>query len=62
MELITIKEAGKRGPLTEWRLREMRKDGELPGVACGNRFYVNYSKLIEKLESDSEKNAGMGEK
>lgn len=58
MELITITEAGRRGPLKPWRLREMQKQGKLPGVRAASRFYVNYELLLQQLEAESARNAG----
>ena len=49
-EFLTIRQAAKRGPLTEGRLRVMRADGKLPGFAAGTRYYVDYGKLLELLD------------
>lgn len=59
MELITISEAGRRGPLTPWRLREMKRQGKLPGICAASRFYVDYESLLKQLETESAKNGGM---
>ena len=51
----TIRETAKLPiGLTEHALRVMRKNGELPGRPCGNRFMVNVPELL-KLNSQSEK-------
>lgn len=49
LHFITIREAAKHGPLSEYALRMLRARGELPGVQVGNRFLVNYELLVEKL-------------
>lgn len=51
----TIRQAARRGPLSERSLRMMLKQGKLPGFYVGNHFRVNYSMLQEKLRADSIK-------
>ena len=58
MELLTINECGRRGPLKPWRLREMQKQGRLPGVFAASRYYVDYDALLRMLEAESARNAG----
>lgn len=53
IRFMTIREAGKAGPLTSYRLRIMQKQGKLPGVYAGNRFLVNYNMLLDMLNSES---------
>ena len=48
----SIREAAKRGPLSEYCLRLMQKQGMLPGVYSGKKFLVNYDKLIERLNTE----------
>lgn len=45
----SVREAAKRGPLSEYCLRLMLKRGELPGIYSGRKFLVNYERLIEQL-------------
>lgn len=45
-----IREAARRGPLSEYCLRLMLKQGNLPGVFSGRKFLVNYERLLEQLE------------
>lgn len=45
----SIREAAKRGPLTEHCLRLMLKRGNLPGIYSGRKFLVNYERLMEQL-------------
>lgn len=47
----SIRNAAKRGPVSEYCLRLMLKQGILPGVYSGRKFLVNYDRLIEQLNS-----------
>jgi hypothetical protein len=58
MEYLTLNQAGNRGPIPAYRLRLMQKQGTLPGFFSGNRFYVNYTLLLEQI--DRECKAAMG--
>lgn len=49
----TIRQAAKRGPLSERSLRLMQKEGRLPGFFVGNRFRINYSALLDQLQTES---------
>ena len=51
VELLTIRQTAKRGPLTEHRLRLLQKQNRLPGFFAGNRFLVHFNKLIELLDA-----------
>ncbi len=53
IDLLTIRQTAKRGPLSEHRLRLMEKQGQLPGIYSGNRFLVNYELLLEQLNRQS---------
>lgn len=46
----SIREAARRGPLSEHCLRIMLKDGRLPGVYSGKKFLVNYELLLKQLD------------
>ncbi len=48
----SVREAAKRGPLSEYCLRQMLKRGELPGIYSGRKFLVNYDRLIEHLNEE----------
>lgn len=48
----SIREAAKRGPLSEYCLRLMLKQGKLPGVFSGRKFLVNYERLLEWLDAE----------
>lgn len=49
----SIREASKRGPLSEYCLRLMLKQGKLPGIYSGKKFLVNYGRLIEQLNEEA---------
>lgn len=49
----TIRETAERGPLSEYALRKGIREGWVPGIFVGNRFRVNYEKLLEVLEAKS---------
>lgn len=51
----TIRQAAKRGPLSEHSLRLMQKQGKLPGFFVGNHFRVNYAAMIDRLQEESLK-------
>lgn len=52
---LTIRQTAARGPIPEGLLRQMEKQGRLPGVRSGNRFLVNYGMLLEQLEAESRR-------
>ena len=54
MNFPTIRQAAKRGPLSEHYLRLMQKQGRLPGFYCGNHYRVNYAALLELLQTESK--------
>lgn len=49
----SIREAARRGPLSEYCLRLMLKGGKLPGVYSGRKFLVNYDRLLEQLDTEA---------
>lgn len=49
----SIREAAKRGPLTEYCLRLMLKQGNLPGLYSGRKYLVNYERLLEQLGGEA---------
>ena len=49
----TVRQAAARGPLTERALRRGIREGWVPGVYIGNRFLINYERLIQVLEEKS---------
>lgn len=53
----SIREAARRGPLSEHCLRLMLKEGKLPGVYSGRKFLVNYERLLEQLGAEGGTNA-----
>lgn len=53
MSFKTINVSAECAKIPASTLRRMLAKGELPGFYSGNRFYVNYEMLLEKLEQDS---------
>lgn len=51
----TIRQAVKRGPLSERSLRLLLKQGKLPGFYVGTHYHVNYRALISMLDEESRK-------
>lgn len=47
--MLTIREAAREGPLTEYALRLLLKQGKLPGVQIGTKFLLNYDRLLLQL-------------
>lgn len=49
---LTIREAAKQPecPYGETKLRQMQKEGMLPGIWNGNRFLINFPLLLHRLE------------
>ena len=60
MDFVTVNEAGRRGPIPAYRLRQMQKAGNLAGFFSGNRFYLDYDALLEQIAQESriQKNGG----
>lgn len=52
----TIRQTAAMGILPEFRMREMLKQGRLPGVYSGNRFLVNVEALSNQLYGESVAN------
>ena len=49
----TIRQAARRGPLSEHYLRMLQKQGKLPGFYCGSHYRINYAQLLSQLEAQS---------
>lgn len=58
MDYVTVNEAGRRGPIPAYRLRQMQKAGLLAGFFSGSRYYLDYDALIEWVRQESRKNGG----
>ena len=50
----SIREAARRGPLSEYCLRLMLAQGKLPGVYSGKKFLVNYGLLMEQINGEEK--------
>lgn len=46
---LTIRQAAAEGPLSEYHLRRLCKQGRLPGLYSGPRFLIDYDRLLEQL-------------
>lgn len=57
--LMTIRETAKAGILPEHRIRQMQKQGKLPGIYSGNKFLVNAEMLVQLVEQECRQNAGL---
>ncbi len=53
--LKTIREVAKLGVLSETHLRTMLKEGKLPGIYSGTRFYVNLEALMDFIQRESSR-------
>lgn len=47
--MVTIRQAAKLGPLTEYTLRLLEKQKKLPCIYSGRRCLINYDRLLEML-------------
>lgn len=57
----TIPQTAALGFMPLYKLRELRKRGELPGFCSGNRFYVDTVALKGMLEDACRANQRSGE-
>lgn len=48
-QMLTIRQCARRGPLSEYTLRVMEKQGKLPCLHVGRKCLVNYDRLLELL-------------
>ncbi len=55
-KFLSIRECAAAGPLSEFVLRKMEKQGKLPGFFSGTKFLVNYRLFLENLEKASTEN------
>lgn len=56
MELLTIRETARKYNLSETMLRQMEREGRLPGVYTGEQKRVkrvNVSMLMQQLDDES---------
>ena len=57
MRFLTIPQEAALHIVPEFRLRQMLKQGRLPGYYAGNRFYVHHDRLVAQLEAECMQNA-----
>ena len=48
-QMLTIRQCAQRGPLSEYALRLMEKQGRLPCLYVGRKCLINYDRLLELL-------------
>lgn len=48
---VSIREAARLGPLSEYALRLLERQGKLPCVYSGRKCLINFDKLLEMLNS-----------
>jgi len=53
IKFVSIRNAAKIGPLSEYALRQMLAENRLPGIYVGQKFLINYPLLLRQLENDS---------
>lgn len=53
LEFKTIRQTAATGLITEHHLRQLVKQGLVPGIQVGNRFLINVPALAEKLDKMS---------
>ena len=51
---MTIRQTAARGVLPEYTLRQMAKQGKLPGIFSGKRFLINVPMLEKYLDEMSK--------
>lgn len=51
--MLTIREAAREGPLSEYALRMLQKQGQLPGIQIGTKFLVNWDRLMLQLNGEA---------
>ena len=47
--MVSIREAAKLGPLSEYTLRLLEKQKKLPCIYTGRECLINYDRLLEML-------------
>lgn len=50
---MSIRELAHRGPLTEYALRQLHRDNQLPGITIGCKFLVNIEQYDQMLDAMS---------
>ena len=47
--MVSIREAARLGPLSEYTLRLLEKQKKLPCIYTGRKCLINYERLLEML-------------
>lgn len=53
--MMRIREVAATGILSEYTLRTLYRNGELPGIQLNKQFLVNYDALCELLNTSTSK-------
>lgn len=53
-QFMTIRQVAATGILPEHFLRKLEKQGRLPCVYSGKKCLVNFTRLVEQLNQDSQ--------
>lgn len=48
---MSVTEASKLSGLSEYFIRSRAKSGDIPHIMAGNKFVINYPKMLAYLES-----------
>ena len=48
---MSVPEASKLSGLSEYFIRSRAKSGDIPHIMAGNKFVINYPKMLDYLES-----------
>ena len=48
--LLTPNEVAETGIMSEYSVRKGIADGSIPYIKIGNRFHVNFTKLLEMID------------
>ena len=58
MKFCTISETARQTGVKEFRLRQWKSQGRLPGYFAGSRYYINVDLLEAMLADECRRNAG----
>lgn len=47
--MLSIRQAAALGPLSEYALRLLLRQGKLPGLYVGKKFLIAYDRLLDQL-------------
>jgi len=53
---VTVKEAAKLTGISEHQIRYWLRFNQIPYISCGNKYMINFNRLIEFLNEMSAQN------